>query len=72
MSTSRSTGLIRWSFFGRETCKHLPGRPSGKTHGGGVLEFARSLKTLANLVERSDGPARGLEELEIKDKKKVR
>ena len=56
-------------FFARETCKHLPGRPSGKTHGGGVLGLAMSLKTLANLVERSDGPARGLEELEIKDKK---
>jgi len=59
-------------FFARETCKHLPGRPSGETHGGSVLGLTRSLKTLANLVERSDGPARGLEELEIKDKKKVR
>ena len=70
MWTSRSTRLIRCSFFARETCKHLLGGPSGETHGEGVLGLAMSLKTLANPVERSDGPARELEELEIKDKKR--
>jgi len=66
MSTSRSTRPIRHS-LACETCKGLQGRPSGEKHDGGVLGLTISPKTLANLVERSDGPTRVLEELEVED-----
>jgi hypothetical protein len=42
-------------------------RPSGEKHDGDILGLARSPKTLANLVERSDGPTRVLEELVVED-----
>jgi hypothetical protein len=42
-------------------------RPSGEKHDGDILGLARSPKMLANLIERSDGPTRVLEELVVED-----